>query len=651
MTEVDVAIADDESWSLETKQHMLITEVKSHGSRKAGIGDLPKSTIVILNDDAFPMGCDPEEKNADGDFKYSEGDVIRTFATHIWGELSVPGTMGIIYKMYPAIHWVMTQLLMLLAINIAFKEHVNDTKMFRTVMFSLGGAYVVSLGLWMLASWEYIELRLGGKSRMLLKKAIAGTMLQLTESEQEEFPTGEIIGITTDVVNSCVGCGWTGLFAMWEFLFTLIVLTAYTAYAVRKTPYLLLIPLVQLIVDYAVYVWRSPEMVAKAMVAIEKEDDWKSKLLEIAYARQVVTSFKASPIIVPLISKEIGGANKSLWQSDRYASDTQKILKVFHSLFIVLCFLGGGELWRDDPTSFKTGNFVALMATIFKFDSTVGRLFAKMNDMNVGYAYVRRLATLLNADTRRKEKLRWTEAQDNPDPECPDDITVHDVSFTFEKTEAKTTVGPFNFSIEQGQVVCINSDGVGLGRKTLLKLMAGLYLPSTGYVSFPGPLRVRYIPAVPLIFKGTLMYNLRFGLLNKATKDEDGKPLFPYTEQQIWDTWALVGGSSMYNKEHGAEANATNMALTDQTCCSVARALISDCDVLLAGGSFDALGVAKTTRLIIILRDWIKNRGISCLSNISGNVQNRKKKTLIFVTKNEFTVEEANAVITLQKQE
>jgi ABC-type multidrug transport system fused ATPase/permease subunit len=626
-----------------------------------GIGDLPKATIVILNDDDFPSAMGPETMEGDH-LKYSEGQIVTAFANHLWQSLSSIGRWGMFFKIYPAIHWVMTQLLMLLSINIAYKEHVvadKDQTKFRTVMFSLAGAYLVSLGIWMLASWEFIELRLGGKSRMILKKAIAGTMLQLTEEEQEEFPAGEVIGITTDVVDNCVTKGWTGLFAMWQQLVTLAVLTAYTAYVTRKTPYLLAIPVIQLVVDYLVYWFRSAEQVNKAMHAIEAEDEWKKKLLDIAGARSVVTTFKASPIIVPGISKEIGMANKSLWQSDRYASDTQKILKAFHSLFIVLCFVGGAELWlENNADNFKTGNFVALMATIFKFDSTIGALFTKMNDMNVGYSYIRRMATLLNADTRRKQQLRWDEdfaKSEPPAPEHEDDIVVHDCSYQFRNSE--NVVGPFSFSIEQGQVVCVTGaeGSISIGKKTLLKLIARLYLPTTGYISCPGSLRVRYIPVTPLIWKGTLMYNLRFGQLNKVVtkKDEDGNDVtvYPTTEDENWEVWKLVGGNKFYcNHNHnGANANARNMSRADQTCISVARALLSNLDLLLVGGTFDALGEAASTRMMLVLRDWVAERGLECLSNNASNVPThlKKKKTVIFATKNSHLTSEASAVIEL----
>ena len=50
---------------------------------------------------------------------------------------------------------------------------------------------------------------------------------------------------------------------------TLVVLFAWTGYVVRETPYLMAIPVVQMICDYMVYFCRSEQQVHKAMVAIE----------------------------------------------------------------------------------------------------------------------------------------------------------------------------------------------------------------------------------------------------------------------------------------------------------------------------------------------------------------------------------------------
>ena len=65
---------------------MKIDSVTSKGWM-ANVGDLARTTLVVLNDDSFPQGVDPEELDEDGALKNTGMSVVKAFAQHMYNDL------------------------------------------------------------------------------------------------------------------------------------------------------------------------------------------------------------------------------------------------------------------------------------------------------------------------------------------------------------------------------------------------------------------------------------------------------------------------------------------------------------------------------------------------------------------------------------
>jgi putative ATP-binding cassette transporter len=79
---------------------------------------------------------------------------------------------------------------------------------------------------------------------------------------------------------------------------------------------------------------------------------------------------------------------------------------------------------------------------------------------------------------------------DRPSQTLPDDfreLAIDDVTFTFPHHEgdAAFSVGPFNLTLRRGEVVFITG-GNGSGKSTFIKLLTGLYRPTTGRLLLDG---------------------------------------------------------------------------------------------------------------------------------------------------------------------
>merc|ERR1719401_476400 len=92
-------------------------------------------------------------------------------------------------------------------------------------------------------------------------------------------------------------------------------------------------------------------------------------------------------------------------------------------------------------------------------------------------------------------------------------------SYTSVCTPHVQAVPPLTVEIEPGQLIRVQgarSQESGLsanrfGTNTLFKLMAGQLFPTAGTIRLPEHWRVVYVPVTPILFDGTLMYNLAFG--------------------------------------------------------------------------------------------------------------------------------------------
>jgi hypothetical protein len=61
-TVIKVMVLENDAWNLESKMWVNITGVHSLGPRSAAIGELHRTSLVILNNDDFPQGTDPAKK-------------------------------------------------------------------------------------------------------------------------------------------------------------------------------------------------------------------------------------------------------------------------------------------------------------------------------------------------------------------------------------------------------------------------------------------------------------------------------------------------------------------------------------------------------------------------------------------------------------
>jgi ABC-type multidrug transport system fused ATPase/permease subunit len=118
-------------------------------------------------------------------------------------------------------------------------------------------------------------------------------------------------------------------------------------------------------------------------------------------------------------------------------------------------------------------------------------------------------------------------------------ITVRDCTFTYPSLQHCTkdsgmhtmreergapVVKGLNLDVPLGNLVWLATpegvQGTGIGRLTLMKLLAGLLAPTAGTVTVPAHLKVRMVHHTPLLFAKSLLYNLTLGSKEEGITDK-----------------------------------------------------------------------------------------------------------------------------------
>lgn len=141
--------------------------------------------------------------------------------------------------------------------------------------------------------------------------------------------------------------------------------------------------------------------------------------------------------------------------------------------------------------------------------------------------------------------------------------------------------------------------------RTFLQLMGKSLTPTDGLVYLPENLNCIYIPGEPLLLNTSLIENLRFG------------NIVDHPEAEVWELCKLVGVGEelLYKPDLQVGVNGSKLSVSNKTYICLARALLSSADILLMSNTLDILSPADGRYFLQIMRDWIKDRGVPCLSS------------------------------------
>jgi ABC-type multidrug transport system fused ATPase/permease subunit len=180
-------------------------------------------------------------------------------------------------------------------------------------------------------------------------------------------------------------------------------------------------------------------------------------------------------------------------------------------------------------------------------------------------------------------------------------ITIRDCTFTYpplgHNTNVLLTKG-LNLDIPLGGMVWMaaahDHRGIGIGRLTFLKLLAGMLTPSSGSIIVPPHLRIRMVPLEPMLFAKSLLFNLTLGVDS-------------IREELVWQVAEQVGLSAelLGQGEVLVGAQGHNLRLCDRQAVCIARGILCDPDVLLLHRPGTLFTSKKQRRVVEAIRSWM----------------------------------------------
>jgi len=281
-------------------------------------------------------------------------------------------------------------------------------------------------------------------------------------------------------------------------------------------------------------------------------------------------------------------------------------------------------------------------------------------------AELQQIAEVLNSDTRRKKQLvhrslerekseyqvlrnlQQSSAINLVNLYYKHAVPKHEAALAnrgvmSDDSESALSVGPITVIIQQGQLMAIT--GTAHGKTTLLMLIAKMLLPTSGVVSYPAHLSVRFVSREPLLLNDSFIKNLRVGMDPVRPKFDENQSLELCRQLGLSEQW-------LRRPQKKVGRDGKRMRPSDRILLCVARVLLAGTDVLLLGGCLDSLGHRAAEKVLGVLRKWVKNRALEDLSHGDSTntkrettVAERKRKTVLYVTNKKQLEEVADATL------
>mmetsp|Transcript_95910 Transcript_95910/g.222345 ORF Transcript_95910/g.222345 Transcript_95910/m.222345 type:complete len:373 (-) Transcript_95910:102-1220(-) len=266
-----------------------------------------------------------------------------------------------------------------------------------------------------------------------------------------------------------------------------------------------------------------------------------------------------------------------------------------------------------------TGAYVALLGNYLRFGKALTQTFVVLVRRENAALSLHRISKLLNSpteETAHKKRLEACQDYYMPDFNCmqnQDHIKFQDVSFSF--SDGGLLLEHFEGELPLGKVICIkdssSGDNFSGGQVTMMRLLAGDLMPTTGQALMPPHLRVGIIETFPSLAEDTLLQNVMF----LAADRTDTK------ENQAWRLAQLLG------IRLGPEAQGQNAIPSTAFITMTARVLVSDPDVVIVLTSRWQGGPWLKT-LMRVLRRW-QREGLQALVGVNDPEDRQRSRTLL----------------------
>lgn len=653
---IEVDIPRDPTWNVEGAYQLDLDPEPLEAPKgiKTCVGDNYRLAIYSLNLVTFPAGIFggmfPTDRKEAGVTK-----IIIGFLEHNYTEMRCETIWGILLAMIPAVLHYFSQNVFELLVNCGLNGEActvwgNDDMKFKSgrgLLWGIAAAMIFIEMMQHVVALSFRTLRLGGKAKLKLRSNIFSTMLQLTEASKEYFDDGDIAKILDTECETSINMVWTQAFSLCGSLFGLVVKLALTIQVVSglpvQTALVLLCSLPYMIGCCIIILGLNMDRQFKLnMSALSCEENWAAFVAMCESCDGPILSYRRGWRFTMLFSQIHSIFNRKAYRASASSDFALWMLKHSFVLVVALIVILGGTAAQQGKLS--VGGFLVLMRAVEGFGKDLHAVGRTLNTMVIGSASIGKIARVLNSETRRYARcLEAERRQGCAEAPVDSEIRVERIVYNYPTSQSENPAVPLlSMRIPAECVVYCpcnagwnGKENVLPGIQTLFKLFAGELLPLSGHIFIPERWRCIYVPIVPVLFDGTLLYNLRF---SDRTQDSS----------QVWGVCKALGMSTelLGQDDFDVGSNGCFLKFSDRVIVSLTRALLHDVDFLLVSSALDVLGESRAVKVLRFLRRYTQRQG---LPNDRRPLIVRHRKTVLYTSKFPVLQKQATHVITTPK--
>jgi ABC-type multidrug transport system fused ATPase/permease subunit len=629
-TFAEMPVASDPTWNVESVYFAKLdpltftTFPDTCLERRCTTGTNSQVAVYSLNTNSFPAGID---------CKRSLVKLIFGFLVHNYTEIPSETVKGILCSFFPCVHYYFSARTLELILNCSGGgcDDLPGLELLEGFGFGMGLLWLLACAQFLLFILQVFfqrlqqKLRLDGKATRMLRTNMYTTMIQLSQEAKSSFDPGDVPkSLDTQVSDAITRC-WMNFFVLVELSLICVVQWFLTYQMASESPeissnarmMLQSTSPTMILVMVLIMCLRSRKQFFQFSDANQADESWSAFVTMTEFCIPLILSYRQGHLAARTFNDVHQKFNKANAAACDFSHGTiWRIRTFFQLVFFGVVVLGGMTVQRG---YLKIGGFVVLMNAVLGLGSTLTELTNVINEMVIGCAAVRKIADILNKDTRRR--VRWRNKEKHPCPprKCPwlenmkDEeicITFENVEYTYPDSEI-ASVCPTNLELTCRALVCFPEETLcackkwGSGIATLFKLMACDLPPSGGSQElFPASWSVICLPAQPILFDGTLMYNLAYS---------ESQSQAPVSTEDIWNMCRSLGMSSHLIGDEDLDVgfNGEHLKFSDRIIVSLARALLYNADVLLISSALDVLGEHHGLQVLRFLRGYIQRGELS----------------------------------------
>jgi len=239
-------------------------------------------------------------------------------------------------------------------------------------------------------------------------------------------------------------------------------------------------------------------------------------------------------------------------------------------------------------------DFIAFTVITLLTVEWVATLAERFTGLQTGVANTKRL---LKSTSEAEEDI----SDHSNGAEAPVNIIFSNVSFMY-NSDSPPAVNSVDLNIAPGSRVAFVG-GSGSGKSTMLKLMLGLYLPTTGEITTPGRDAFAYVPQDSFLFPGSIGSNISLDF----SQNWD----IPRLEKAAADAGILEFINSLPNKwDDVLQENSENVSGGQRQRIALARAFYRNAPIILFDEATSALDPTTEVAILDSLKNVSKDKTI-----------------------------------------